>query len=30
MFNYSEESEAVEEQQEDELEWDDSEEIDES
>ncbi len=30
MFNYSEESEEVEEQQEDELEWDDSEEIDES
>jgi hypothetical protein len=30
MFNYSEESEEVEDQQEDELEWDDSEEIDES
>jgi len=30
MFNYSEESEEVEEQQEDELEWDDSEEIDEN
>ncbi|MEG5139699.1 MULTISPECIES: hypothetical protein [unclassified Microcoleus] len=30
MFNYSEESEEVEEQQEDELKWDDSEEIDES